>query len=670
VQITVIGHFGILYEGAITTTRHVVVGNGSLAIALDKNLRIRDLFYPRVGLENHIGGHEFLLGVWMDGVFSWIGDDWNISSDYLPETLVSRCLAANPKFHIELEINDAVYSFLDVYLRKIVVRNRDASGHEIRLFFSQDFHIYGEDSGDTVLYEPSLKGIIHYKRNRYFLVNGETELNERFYEFATGQKESFGREGTWRDAEDGSLSGNMIAQGSVDSTVSFRLELNAESEQAIYYWIACGKTLEKVKDLDLLVKKAGVEQLLLETENYWSAWVNKEGMDLNILPREIRRLVKTSLLVMRTHVDSNGGIIASCDSDVLQFNRDTYSYVWPRDAAICAMAFDTFGFQEVSRLFFEFCNKVIADEGYFRHKYWSDGSTGSSWHALLGVDGKPQLPIQLDETALVLIALWNHFQKYRDLEFISKVYPRLVVKATEFMLDHRDDKTGLPEPTFDVWEERTGIFTSTAAMVCSALSCAAKFSKVFYDSERQSYLNEIVKQMKESIITHLYDKKLKRFIKAIYPDNSRNITVDSSLLMASIYGIFDSKDKAMKETVDAMVERLWLSEGIGGLARYEDDAYHRVPESVHGNPWPVCTLWLGRWYSRTAKSFEDLSKSLDILFWATKTSLPSGLLAEQLNPFDAKPLSVSPLVWSHAEFVMAAKEYLDSYRHLQSNEIK
>jgi len=47
--------------------RDVVVGNGRLAIAFDDQLRIRDLFFPRVGLENHIGGHRFLIGVWVEG---------------------------------------------------------------------------------------------------------------------------------------------------------------------------------------------------------------------------------------------------------------------------------------------------------------------------------------------------------------------------------------------------------------------------------------------------------------------------------------------------------------------------------------------------------------------------------------------------------------------------
>ena len=138
---------------------------------------------------------------------------------------------------------------------------------------------------------------------------------------------------------------------------------------------------------------------------------------------------------MRSHVDNNGAIIASCDSDVLQFNRDTYSYVWPRDGAIVALAFDMAGYPEVSRMFFQFCDKIINEDGYFSHKYSPDGSIGSSWHSMVDLRGKLQLPIQEDETALVLFALYKHFQKYHDVEFIATVYPRLVLKTTEFLLD-------------------------------------------------------------------------------------------------------------------------------------------------------------------------------------------------------------------------------------------
>jgi GH15 family glucan-1,4-alpha-glucosidase len=644
--------------------REIVVGNGCLSVALDKRMIVRDFTFPLVGLENHSFGHPFRLGVWVDGSFSWIDDDWDVSMKYLPETLVSKCSAINRKLDVALEVNDAVYSFLDLYLRKVAVTNKVGVEREVRVFFSHDFHIYGEDSGDTVMYEPSLQSIIHYKRKRYFLINGLTDEGTGIYEFATGQKESFGKEGTWKDAEDGVLSGNPISQGSVDSTVSFKLEMPPKSTSIIYYWIACGKNIEKVKELNAVAKGTGLEQLLLETENYWSAWVNKQSLNLSIMPNEVAKMFKTSLIIMRSHVDNHGAIISSCDSDVLQFNKDTYSYMWPRDAAICALAFDMAGFQEVSRLFFGFCNRIIADEGYFRHKYWSDGSVGSSWHALIDSKGQAQLPIQLDETALVVYALWKHFQKYRDVEFISRVYPKLVVKTSEFMQNYRDTNTGLPKPSFDMWEEKAGVFTSTAACVCSALSSAAKFAKVFYDSKRQEDLNNSAAQMKEAMLAHLYDGKLKRFIRGIYPSGYRDATVDSSMAFTFLSETFDVKSNEVKDTMNTIVNRLWVNSGIGGLARYENDDYHRVSNENQGNPWFICTLWLARWHIKTATSHADLKKALDVLAWVVKYALPSGILAEQLNPHNANPISVSPLIWSHAEFVIAVCEYLEKYQLL------
>jgi len=40
------------------------------------------------------------------------------------------------------------------------------------------------------------------------------------------------------------------------------------------------------------------------------------------------------------------------------------------------------------------------------------------------------------------------------------------------------------------------------------------------------------------------------------------------------------------------------------------------------------------------------------------------MLAEQINPQTANPISVSPLVWSHAEFVLAVCEYIEKQKEL------
>ncbi len=644
-----------------SVVREAVLGNGKLIVALDSSLRVRDLSYPRAGLENHISGHYFRIGVWSDDRFSWIDDKWQVQMRYLPETLVTRCTAHNADLEIRLEVNDAVHQFLDLFLRKVIVNNLSRSAREVRIFFSHDFHIYGVDAGDTAMYEPESHGIVHYKGKRYFLINGQTDQREGIFQFATGYKESPGRQGTWKDAEDGILGGNPIAQGTVDSAISFRLQLPPESAGAVYYWIACGKNIEEVGELDRVARQTGVEQLLLEVENYWSAWVNKKEVDLTPLPRPLARMFKTSLLVMRTHVDDGGAVIASCDSDILAFNRDTYSYVWPRDGALVALAFDAAGFHEVSRLFFLFCNDIITKQGFFHHKYLADGSRGSSWHAWIDSNGQYQLPIQEDETALVLYALWKHYQKYRDIEFIGKVYANLVVKATQFLLDHRDEKTGLPRPSFDLWEEKIGVFTSTAATVWAALAAAAQFARLFYDSKRQELLTEAAAQMKQAILTHLYDRRLGRFIKAIYPDGSRDLTIDSSLMFTFLFGTFSAQEEAVTNSVHSIINKLQVKTGVGGIARYENDEYCRVSAEITGNPWFVCTIWLARWYIARANSIEELNKGLELLEWVVNHSIASGILGEQLDPRSGITISASPLVWSHAEFVIAVSEYLDKY---------
>ena len=116
----------------------------------------------------------------------------------------------------------------------------------------------------------------------------------------------------------------------------------------------------------------------------------------------------------------------------------------------------------------------------------------------------------------------------------------------------------------------------------------------------------------------------------------------------------------------SIINELWIKTKIGGLARYENDEYQRISRDVPGNPWFICTLWLSRWHIAHAKTFDQLEMGLEIISWAARHALPSGVMAEQIHPFTGDPVSVSPLVWSHAEFVIAVCEYLEKYQELSS----
>jgi GH15 family glucan-1,4-alpha-glucosidase len=50
--------------------------------------------------------------------------------------------------------------------------------------------------------------------------------------------------------------------------------------------------------------------------------------------------------------------------------------------------------------------------------------------------------------------------------------------------------------------------------------------------------------------------------------------------------------------------------------------------------------------------------------WEVDHALPSGVMPEQLNPFDGSPLSVNPLTWSHGAFVSTVNRYSKRYLSL------
>jgi GH15 family glucan-1,4-alpha-glucosidase len=146
------------------------------------------------------------------------------------------------------------------------------------------------------------------------------------------------------------------------------------------------------------------------------------------------------------------------------------------------------------------------------------------------------------------------------------------------------------------------------------------------------------------------------------------MTMDAAIWALLQFGMFSPDDPALVSTLDQVFDRLWVRTEVGGVARYENDYYHQVSHdigNVPGNPWFICTLWRARYTIARATTREELEPALTLLTWVAERSLPSGVLAEQVNPYDDKPLSVSPLTWSHAEYVTAFLAYLDKLSTLE-----
>ncbi|MDQ3180636.1 MAG: glycoside hydrolase family 15 protein [Acidobacteriota bacterium] len=640
--------------------RDIPVGNGSLLVTFDDKYQIRDIYFPHVGQENHTEGFPFRFGVWADGEFSWIFEDgWKRKLCYLSETLVTDVHLINENLGLEIVCNDTVASHENIFLRRVRVSNLRDEQREIRVFLHHDFRIYENKVGDTAFYDPESFALIHYKKHRYFLINTEPHFDN----FATGRKAFRDQEGTWRDAEDGFLSGGAITEGSVDSTIQLSFSLEAQDVFEFFYWIAAATSHDEVCRLNCHILQQKPEQYLNYTENYWRVWVNKNETDFADLSPEIIRLYKRSILIVRTQFDNDGAILAANDSDVTQRATDHYSYLWTRDGAFVAYALDLAGYPFFTRRFFEFCAQIVHTDGYFMQKYNADGTVASGWHAAWDVFAKKKLvPIQEDETALVLWALWSHYDKYREIEFIRKLYHPLITKCADFMLDFRDEELKLPKPSWNLWEDRRGIHTFTCASVVGGLRAAAKFANLFAENERSRKYENAANEIVEAMRRHLCSAELGRFLRSVQLNGDgfyeADTGIDASLFSTFYFGAFDAEDKLVKNTMRAIEEKLWIDTKIGGIARFENDSYMRVSDDSPSNAWFICTLWLADYRIAVAKSKADLKGALEILEWTTKNALPSGVLAEQVHPFDGSPVSVSPLTWSHSTFVATVANYL------------
>jgi oligosaccharide amylase len=647
--------------------RDIPVGNGSLLVTFDEKYQIRDIYYPHVGQENHTEGFPFRFGVWADGEFSWIFDDeWTRELKYLPETLVTDVRLTNEKMQVEIICNDTVLSHDNVFLRKVRVKNLSDTTREFRIFLHQDFRIYENKVGDTAFYDPESFSLIHYKKHRYFSINTEPHFDR----FVTGRKAFRDMEGTWRDAEDGEINGGAITEGSVDSTIQKSFIIKADKTAEFFYWIAAGTSHAEVSILNQHILDETPEECLEYTKNYWRVWVNKNETDFADLSPEVIELYKRSLLIVRTQTDNNGAILAANDSDVTERATDHYSYLWTRDGAFIANALDLAGYPYFTRKFFNFCEKIIRPaDGYFLQKYNADGTVASGWHAAWDVWARKKLiPIQEDETSLVIWALWEHYDKFREVEFVRKLYRPLIRNCADFMCDFRDEKTGLPKPSWNLWEDRRGVHTFTCATVVGGLRAAANFARMFGEVKRAEKYELAADEIVSAMRKHLYSEEKGRFLRALNSNDDihfeSDVTIDASMFAIFYFGAFDVDDKLVEKTMQTIEKKLWVTGEIGGIARFNDDGYMRISEDFTGNAWFICTLWLADYRIAVARKKSDLKGVIEILEWTAKNALASGVLAEQVHPVDGSPVSVSPLTWSHSTFVATVINYLEKLNSL------
>lgn len=635
--------------------RPIVLSNGELHVGINRFGLVHDFYFPYVGLENHAAGKSLRhrVGVWINGEISWLDEDsgWEFRFRYPHTALIGHTVAKNERLGVLLEFDDVVDATISAFMRNIHVVNLWGEQREIRLFMHQAFVIGDARSNtDTAQYLPDSHAVLHYRGRRAFIVSGESE-GKPFDQYTVGLFGIEGWEGTYRDAEDGELSFCNVEHGRVDSILRFKFDIPAHSSKRAHYWIAAGTSMREALYINKQVREDGVLTRLHETAKWWDTWLQPAlQVSEKVDPKYQESFVK-SVMVIKSQIDKRGAVIASTDTAMLNYSRDAYAYCWPRDGAYVLWPLIRMGYVDEPRRFFEFCRHGLHPSGYLMHKYRADGALGSSWHPYVHDDGSFAPPIQEDETALVLFVFVQFYQMHADHRLLREFYEPMVVPMANFMAGYIDETTGLPRPTYDLWEEHYLTTTYTTSVVYAALLAAADMADEFGDSGSAVKWRSAADDISTAAHKHLFNKERGTFYKGLIVKEGvieHDQTFDLSGVFGSfMFGLFPVGSDEMNTAIKTLSETFGLNEGIVGLPRYENDPYCRADSSVTGNWWIISSLWMAQYHLET----DSTDKAFQVLDWVHSHATSTGILPEQINPHDDTSLSVSPLTWSHAEYI-------------------
>lgn len=636
--------------------RPIVLSNGHLHVGINNFGMVHDFYYPYVGLENHAAGYSLRhkIGVWINGQISWLDDgSWDLRFRTAEEALVGHTSARHPGLGVVLEFDDFVDAHYNVFLRNIHVVNLWAEDREIRLFLHQAFVIGDTRSNtDTAQYLPDSDAILHYNGRRAFIVSARDENGDPFDQHSIGLFGIEGHEGTFRDADDGELSGSNIEHGRVDSTIRFRAVVDGHSSKRFHYWIAAGMSSREAISCHKHVFEHGLQHYLQSTVEWWHSWLLPALEVADRLDQRHRSGFVKSVILVKSHIDHDGAVIASTDTGMLNYWRDAYAYCWPRDGAYAVWPLIRLGYKEEPQKFFDFCLRTLHPAGYLMHKFRADGALGSSWHPYVHESGAAP-PIQEDETALVLFVFAQFYHRNPSESLLDTYFDKMIVPMANFLANYVDESTGLPRPTYDLWEEQYMVTTYTTSVVVGALYAAAELAELRQHSDSAVRWRTVADDIRAAMMKRLYDKETGAFLKGLVPGKDNTYSPDHTIDASGFFGVFMygicAADGEELRSMHAVIERtLGQDRHAPGLPRYENDNYLRS-DGRPPNTWLIATLWMAEYYNETNQK----ERAEQIFDWVRDRASATGMFAEQVDPQSNTPMSVSPLTWSHAEYVAA-----------------
>lgn len=456
--------------------------------------------------------------------------------------------------------------------------------------------------------------------------------------------------------EDGKIGDKDYVGMSANSSISYdlgTLKPNETREFELYIFIEDSKigldnlekTIDRIRKIDFRTEYEAVKK-------YWKKYVkDHNGLELELAEtpknRKIKQIYTRTILLYSLLVNhETGGISAAVEVDENLKQCGGYQYCWPRDAVFTTTAMDILKMKkEVEKFYKSFCKNTQSRNGMWEQRFFTDGRLAPCWG------------YQIDETASVIVGVYNHYKVIEDKKFL-KDNLKMCEKAINFLKKYVEDifqETNKCGISYDLWEEYEGvnlyavssIFASFNAMIKIYEELKEEFTKNRVKQENVNKEKETLRNLsvtlREYILKNFYDESKKSLVR-----NLEDKTLDISILGTVIpFELFSPKDKKILNTVERI--NMTLRTYTGGYKRFETDTYRE------GKPWIIATLWIAEYYLEIGEK----QKAKECFDFVIKTSTEHGFLAEQVNNSTMQPDWVIGLGWSHAMFIETLKKMIE-----------
>lgn len=618
-----------------------IVGNQTVTASFSKKGELLRLFYPQIDYKQFVEQMHVGLKVNDSGLVYLHADVNNIyMQSYIENTNILQTEILNTYFDLRVLQTDYVPIKENILVRKFLFKNESDKTLNVNLLVYSK--ILTNINNDTCGYIKN-DTLIQYNHDYSVCL------------FSKEKMSSYQINGSSNNFMSGVIGGKDYIGLSSDSSVSYNLGEIKPGEtvsKCLYILINDNKEKNVLNDLDReieRIRKIDEKDLFEYTEKYWKKFVkehDKLGIEKSKISDKIKNIYKRSILLFPLLQNKEtGGISAGMEIDEYKQKSGRYSYCWTRDAVFITKGLDIVGMYDETTKFYEvFCKKTQSRTGMWEQRFYTDGRLAPAWG------------YQIDETASVIIGIYDHYLRIKDKTFLKNCL-KMCEKAIDFLQKYVNDiieEKNKMQKSYDLWEMYEGTSFYSMAVIFSAFDRMLKIDKIVKPlfeennrlkvesiNKRDKILEELIVKVKDYSLRKFYDDEKKTFVR-----NTDDRKIDISILGAvTPCEMLKPKERIVLNTIEKI--NMTLRTYTGGYVRFEEDTY------MGGyNPWPIANLWMALYHIEAG----DKAQAVENFNFVVKTATTHGFLGEQVDNEKMEANWIIGLAWSHAMFLIVLEK--------------